>query len=51
MFRDLEIVNVTIPVLADAIDCRHGLSVDHRRPLYYRGWRWSASHTTINSDD
>jgi hypothetical protein len=42
MFRDLEIVNVTIPVLADTIDCRRGGSVDHRRPLYYRGLRSTA---------
>ena len=36
--RDLEIVDMLVPVLADAIDRRDVLCEGHRRPLYYRGW-------------
>jgi len=38
VFRDLEVVDVLVPVLADAIDRRDVLCRGHRRPLYYRGW-------------
>jgi hypothetical protein len=40
--RDLEIVNVTVPVLAYAVDVCYGRGVTHGRPLYYRGWPWPA---------
>ena len=38
MRRDLEVVDVLVPVFADAIDRRDVLCRGHRRPLYYRGW-------------